>query len=470
MWGALLAATIAGWLHQLTAATRPDGTLAGHGVRTGKAMIATLRHRPRAHPRPARPPRPRPHPAVTPPATTCSPKSSPACVPSRPRPDHRAPPPRHPPEPANSARPPGICSTTRHRNNIPKINNTSRRSPQPVTRGFGSDNCIKEGGELWKGNRTEPRKLGAKNETGRTSRPVTLSWPRTGIGRNDYLGSAHSWIPHVLERTHEGVADPPTTDAPGQPRVARQDQDRTPEGQERHHDVHPSSVRAVRARADTEEVSLPPNPPLDEPSAKGKEPGVLAAGQRFHRDVQAAFVAGLLGLRPSDVIERTLVRPNGARERADILLLAPDDTRKRVVVEIKSTTWQVRPEPRRSLLLRHLRQMDGYLDLLLEDLGDTVDSVSAVLLYPERPAEEIALLLGGNSSRARHHDRLLRRHGLAAYLSGSRRGRSRSYHSGACRSCGSRSRLVVCLFLFGAAFGQSEQLFRGAADGVFPTA
>jgi Transposase DDE domain group 1 len=37
MWGALLAATIAGWLHQLTGASRPDGTLAGHGVRDGKA-------------------------------------------------------------------------------------------------------------------------------------------------------------------------------------------------------------------------------------------------------------------------------------------------------------------------------------------------------------------------------------------------------------------------------------------------
>jgi hypothetical protein len=45
MWGALLAATIAGWLHHLTATTRADGTLAGHGIRDGKAMIATLRHR-----------------------------------------------------------------------------------------------------------------------------------------------------------------------------------------------------------------------------------------------------------------------------------------------------------------------------------------------------------------------------------------------------------------------------------------
>jgi hypothetical protein len=45
MWGALLAVSIAGWLHQLTATPGPDGTLAGHGVRDGQAMIATLRHR-----------------------------------------------------------------------------------------------------------------------------------------------------------------------------------------------------------------------------------------------------------------------------------------------------------------------------------------------------------------------------------------------------------------------------------------
>jgi hypothetical protein len=45
MWGALLAATIAGWLHQLTATERADGTLAGHGIRDGQAMIATLRWR-----------------------------------------------------------------------------------------------------------------------------------------------------------------------------------------------------------------------------------------------------------------------------------------------------------------------------------------------------------------------------------------------------------------------------------------
>lgn len=45
MWGALIAASIAGWLHQLTGLLGPDGHLAGHGVRDGKAMIETLRWR-----------------------------------------------------------------------------------------------------------------------------------------------------------------------------------------------------------------------------------------------------------------------------------------------------------------------------------------------------------------------------------------------------------------------------------------
>lgn len=44
MWAALLGATLAGWLHHLTATTR-DGRLVGHGVRGGQAMIATLRRR-----------------------------------------------------------------------------------------------------------------------------------------------------------------------------------------------------------------------------------------------------------------------------------------------------------------------------------------------------------------------------------------------------------------------------------------
>ena len=45
MWGALLAATMAAWLHQLTAITAGEDIIYGHGVRGGKAMIATLRWR-----------------------------------------------------------------------------------------------------------------------------------------------------------------------------------------------------------------------------------------------------------------------------------------------------------------------------------------------------------------------------------------------------------------------------------------
>ena len=45
MWGALLAASMAAWLHQLTARTAGEDIMHGHGARGGKAMIATLRWR-----------------------------------------------------------------------------------------------------------------------------------------------------------------------------------------------------------------------------------------------------------------------------------------------------------------------------------------------------------------------------------------------------------------------------------------
>ncbi len=45
MWGALLPASIAAWLHQLTTVTAGKDIVADHGVRGGKAMIATLRRR-----------------------------------------------------------------------------------------------------------------------------------------------------------------------------------------------------------------------------------------------------------------------------------------------------------------------------------------------------------------------------------------------------------------------------------------
>ena len=71
MWGALLAASTAAWLHQLTAITAGEDILAGHGVRGGKAMIATLRWRLIAVPRPTDPPRPPPG-AAAPARAACS--------------------------------------------------------------------------------------------------------------------------------------------------------------------------------------------------------------------------------------------------------------------------------------------------------------------------------------------------------------------------------------------------------------
>ena len=85
MWGALLAASMAAWLHQLTAATRGETILAGHGVRGGKAMIATLRRRLIAVPGPARAPRRAADPAAA----------------ARPRPARRGP--RPPAGPARNA-------------------------------------------------------------------------------------------------------------------------------------------------------------------------------------------------------------------------------------------------------------------------------------------------------------------------------------------------------------------------------
>ena len=64
MWGALLAASMAAWLHQLTARTAGEDIVHGHGVRGGKAMIATLRWRLIAVPGLADPPRPSPGPAA----------------------------------------------------------------------------------------------------------------------------------------------------------------------------------------------------------------------------------------------------------------------------------------------------------------------------------------------------------------------------------------------------------------------
>ena len=122
------------------------------------------------------------------------------------------------------------------------------------------------------------------------------------------------------------------------------------------------------------------------------EPSVLIHGKRFHHEVQPAYVSGLLGVTPAPAIERTILRPSGRRERADLLhFVTGTAERQQVVIEIKSTEWEGRdPARRRRLFRRHLVQLEGYLDVLLEDVGGSVESVVAIVLYPHRPDEVIA--------------------------------------------------------------------------------
>jgi hypothetical protein len=128
--------------------------------------------------------------------------------------------------------------------------------------------------------------------------------------------------------------------------------------------------------------------PRDAPSKP--EPAVLAAGKMFHDQVQGAYVAQLVGLEPKEVIEHTIIRPSGRRERADLLHFVTDSAeRQLVVIEIKSTRWDHRESVnRRRLFRRYLLQMEGYLDILIERIGDTADSVVAAMLYPSRPTDE----------------------------------------------------------------------------------
>ena len=96
MWGALLAATMAAWLHQLTAHTAGEDILAGprrarrQGHDRHPAVAADRR------PRPADPPRPPPDPAAPARPLACFPRSWPGCGTCPPPPDLRTPEPRLP--------------------------------------------------------------------------------------------------------------------------------------------------------------------------------------------------------------------------------------------------------------------------------------------------------------------------------------------------------------------------------------
>jgi hypothetical protein len=124
-------------------------------------------------------------------------------------------------------------------------------------------------------------------------------------------------------------------------------------------------------------------------SKKRPEPAVLARGKRFHRQVQAAYVAGQLGVELDHATEQTVHLSGNRRGRADILLLVSKEPERQLfVVEIKSTRWEGRPDQRsRALLRRHLAQLQDYLDVLVARIGGDVDAVVAALLYPLRPSD-----------------------------------------------------------------------------------
>jgi hypothetical protein len=133
MWGALLAASMAGWLHQLTAATRGQTILAGHGVprRQGDdrdpAVAADRR------PRPAGPPRRAAHPAAPAPRSPARRDPRPPPGPSRAvltSPARKAP---------TGKREPGLQACPHPRNPGRKDKQPFRRSTQRANRGIGSD-------------------------------------------------------------------------------------------------------------------------------------------------------------------------------------------------------------------------------------------------------------------------------------------------------------------------------------------
>ena len=111
----------------------------------------------------------------------------------------------------------------------------------------------------------------------------------------------------------------------------------------------------------------------------------LAAGQAFHRRVQAAFLTGLAGA--SGFRERPWRLVAGRRGRVD-LVVEVDGGQMLVIIEIKGTDWDKIPAARvvRNLR-RHLRQLQGYLDTAIEDMeAGTWSGIVGCLLYPARPA------------------------------------------------------------------------------------
>ncbi len=126
--------------------------------------------------------------------------------------------------------------------------------------------------------------------------------------------------------------------------------------------------------------------------------GRLIRGQQFHRNVQTAFLTGLVG---ADAQPEHTLSLHAGRRRVDLLIL-PKVAREitAVVVEVKNSDWDTCAAHRvKPNLRRHISQLQDYLDHFVENLRSSVratdpgsvtpawDSVIGVLLYPKRPED-----------------------------------------------------------------------------------
>jgi hypothetical protein len=138
------------------------------------------------------------------------------------------------------------------------------------------------------------------------------------------------------------------------------------------------------------------------PSSPHPDTKPIVRGQKFHADVQSAFLAGLIGAAATP--EKTITLSRTRNGRVDLLLVPQGSEAAAVVVEIKSTDWDALADQRvRPNLRSHLRQLQRYLDVYVADLRQEPrttgpehdptgnhspggwDSVTGVLLYPRRP-------------------------------------------------------------------------------------
>jgi hypothetical protein len=141
------------------------------------------------------------------------------------------------------------------------------------------------------------------------------------------------------------------------------------------------------------------------PSAWTSPTGPMRRGRRFHHQVQAGFLLGLTG--GSAYPEHHVRLTRTSRGRVDLHVEPDVGERYVVVIEIKSTDWDALPEHRvRPNLRSHIRQLQGYLDRYVDDIGTASDhddhragsrgawdSVTGVLLYPRRPTNAARLQL-----------------------------------------------------------------------------